>query len=285
MPAVQKFVVEYMNKPVERGVDPMEAVSLGAAIQAGILEGTVKDIVLVDVIPLSLGIETLGGIRTVLIPRNTAIPYNKSEIFTTAADFQPQVDINVLQGERTLAKDNLSLGKFILDGIAPAPRGIPQIEVTFSIDSNGILNVTAKDMGTQKEQHITISHATKLSDEEIKKFQEEAEKYAEEDRIKKEEIETRNQADNILYTSRKALEENKEKIPADVSEEVKNKLNELEKALKENAPQEELKSKMDDLLKSVSKIGESVYQQPSPNQGQPQNDEVGPTVEGEGKVE
>lgn len=285
MPAVQKFVVDYLNKPVERGVDPMEAVALGAAIQAGILEGTVKDIVLVDVTPLSLGLETLGGIRTVLITRNTAVPFSKSEIFTTAADFQTQVDIHILQGERPLAKDNLSLGKFILDGIAPAPRGIPQIEVTFSIDANGILNVTAKDKGTQKEQHITISHATKLSDEEIKKLREEAEKYSEEDRIMKEEIETRNQADNIVYTSKKALEDNKDKLPADLIDEVKIKIDELEKALKENAPQVELKSKIDELLKTVSKIGESVYQQSSQNQDQPQNGETGPTVEGEGKVE
>ncbi len=284
MPAIQKFLEEYMGKPPERGVDPMEAVALGAAVQGGILEGTVKDIVLVDVTPLSLGIETLGNIMTVLISRNSPIPISKSEIFTTAADMQTAVDVHVIQGERPLARDNLSLGKFILDGIPPAPRGIPQIEVTFSIDANGILNVSAKDKATQKEQHITISQATKLKEEEINRLKEEAEKFADEDKKHKEEIETRNYADQVIYNSRKTLKENAEKIPSHLSEEANVKIDELEKALKENAPIEELKNRMDALIQLLSKIGEELYKQ-EPQTPPPHPEEGGTdTVEGEGKV-
>lgn len=284
MPAVQKFLEDYMGKPIERGIDPMEAVALGAAIQGGILEGSIKDIVLVDVTPLSLGIETLGNIMTVLIPRNSPIPINKSEIFSTAADMQTAVDIHVLQGERPMAKDNLSLGKFILDGIPPAPRGVPQIEVTFSIDANGILQVRAKDKATQKEQHITISQSTKLKEEEINRLKEEAEKFAEEDKKRKEEVETRNHADQVIYNSRKTIKENSEKIPSNLRDEANSKIDELEKALKENASIEELKNLMDSLMQLLSKIGEELYKQTSQTPQGENQETRSDTVEGEGRV-
>ncbi|NPV88282.1 molecular chaperone DnaK [Coprothermobacteraceae bacterium] len=260
MPIVRDFVEKFMGKPVERGIDPMEAVAMGAAIQAGIIEGTVKDIVLVDVTPLSLGVETVGGIMTVLIPRNTPIPVTKSEIFTTAADYQPSVQIHVLQGERPLAKDNLSLGQFILDGIPPAPRGVPQIEVTFSIDANGILNVTAKDKATGKSQQITITNGTRLSQEEIERMRKEAEMYAEEDKRRKEEIETRNQADTYIYQARKLLKENEGKLPEDIVKDITEKADNLEKALRDNKPTDELKNLMEDVITAMGKAGAFLYQ-------------------------
>src|SRR5207244_2435460 len=197
MPIVQKFVEDYVGKKVERGIDPMECVALGAAVQAAVLTGEVKDVLLLDVTPLTLGLETLGGVRTPLIDRNTTIPVKKSQVFSTAAENQPSVEVHVLQGERPLAKDNVSLGKFILDGIPPAPRGTPQIEVSFDLDANGILHVSAKDLGTGKEQKISITGSSGLSKDEVEKMQRDAESHAEEDKKVKEAAEVRNNADNL----------------------------------------------------------------------------------------
>ncbi|MEM4347292.1 MAG: molecular chaperone DnaK [Candidatus Altiarchaeota archaeon] len=260
MPIVQKFVEDFIGKKVERGVDPMECVAIGAAIQGGVLAGEVKDIVLLDVTPLTLGVETLGGIATPLIPRNTTIPTRKSQIFTTAEDFQTAVTIHVVQGERPLAKDNTSLGQFNLVGIPPAPRGVPQIEVTFDIDANGILNVTAKDLGTGKEQKITITASTKLSKDEIERMIKEAEKYAEEDRKRKEIIETKNNAESLIYATEKTLSEFSDKISKEQKESINERIKELKDAIsKDNIG--EIKKKMDELSKEVQRVGASIYQQ------------------------
>ncbi|MGC9517106.1 MAG: molecular chaperone DnaK [Methanomicrobiales archaeon] len=270
MPVVQKFVEDYIGKTIERGIDPMECVAIGAAIQGGVLAGEIKDLVLLDVTPLSLGIETLGGVFTNLIERNTTIPAKKSQIFSTAADNQTSVDIHVLQGERPMAVDNTTLGRFQLVGIPPAPRGIPQIEVTFDIDANGIMNVSAKDMGTGKEQAITITAPNKLSDDEIEQKVKEAEMHAEEDQKKQEEIEIRNNADSMIYTSEKTLEELGDKVPGDKKE----KIESLVKELRDLIGGEDLaaiKDKTEELTKIVQEVGATIYQQAQQEQAQQQS--------------
>lgn len=290
MPIVQKAIETYMNKTPERGVDPMECVAMGAAIQGGIISGDVKNVVLVDVTPLSLGIETLGGVFTKMIERNTAIPNSKTQVFSTASDSQTSVEIHVLQGERSMATDNISLGKFMLDGIPPAPRGIPQIEVTYAIDANGIVTVSAKDKATGKEQHITISNANKLSKDDIEKMKKQAEDFLDQDKKRMEEVELKNRADTLLYTAKKTITDFKDKVDAVLIEDAEKSIQELDDALKNNRT-EEFQSKMDDVSQKISKIGEKAYQQQSTQQEAPQDEpsqgetpsEGEPPVEGNAK--
>jgi molecular chaperone DnaK len=258
MPIVQKFVEDHVGKKAERGIDPMECVCFGAAVQAAVLTGDVKDILLLDVTPLTLGLETMGGVRTSLIDRNTTVPAKRSQIFSTAADNQPSVEINVLQGERAMAKDNLSLGRFMLDGIPPAPRGVPQIEVTFDIDANGILHVSAKDKGTGKEQSIKISSSTKLSKNDIDKYVKEAEQYASEDVKRKEEIEVRNEADNLIYSVEKSLKDHGDKISADERLTIEQSLTAAKDALK-GSDVAAIKSTKETLTTASHKLAEAVY--------------------------
>ena len=275
MPIVQKFLEDYVGKKIERGIDPMECVAMGAAAQAAIIKGDVKDVLLLDVTPLSLGIETLGQIFTKLIERNTTVPTKKSQVFSTAADNQPAVTIRVLQGERQMANDNVELGRFDLVGIPPAPRGIPQIEVTFDIDQNGIVHVNAKDLGTGKEQSIKISAPKKLSEAEIEKMVKDAEQFAEEDKKRKESVETKNQADTLIYSTEKALKDYGDKVSDDEKKAIESNINDLKEKIKTDNI-EDIKGSMELLTKSSHKLAEEIYktqaakQQQAGGQGQDQ---------------
>ena len=268
MPAVQDAVRKLFGKDPHKGVNPDEVVAIGAAIQAGVLGGEVKDILLLDVTPLTLSVETLGSVASPMIERNTTIPTRKSQIFSTASDSQPQVEIHVLQGERPMAGDNKSLGRFILDGIPPAPRGIPQIEVTFDIDANGILKVTAQDKATQRSQHITITASSGLSESEVERMRKDAESHAEEDRKRKELIEARNAADNAVYTAEKALRDIGEKVPADVKTQVEEQVTKVRSVMNNDDPAV-IRHETEELFRVVQQIGTAAYQQQAPGGAAP----------------
>ena len=270
MPKIQKTVQDFFGKEPHKGINPDEVVAVGAAVQAGVLGGDVKDVLLLDVTPLTLGIETLGGVSTPLIERNTTVPASKSQVFSTAADSQTQVEIHILQGERPLASDNKSLGRFILDGIPAAPRGVPQIEVTFDIDANGILNVKAKDKATRKEQSISIKGSTGLSDEEIEKMRKEAEEHAEEDRKKKEQIEARNMADNLVFQAEKFMDEQKDKIKEEDKKSLQDKIKSVKDTIaKEDASKEDIEKVQKELADEMQKVSQQFYQK----QGQQESSE------------
>jgi molecular chaperone DnaK len=262
IPKVQEIVKNFFGKEPHRGVNPDEVVALGAAVQAGVLAGEVTDVLLLDVTPLSLGIETLGGVMTKIIERNTTIPTKKSQVFTTAEDSQTSVEIHVLQGEREMARDSRTLGKFHLVGIPQAPRGVPQIEVTFDIDANGILHVSAKDLATGKEQNITITASTGLSEDEIKKMVNEAETHSEEDRKRKQEIEIKNQLDNMIYTTEKTLSESKDKLSADDIRSMEEVLGKAKETVKTGDP-DKIKGAVDELTKASHKLAETLYKKTS----------------------
>jgi molecular chaperone DnaK len=285
MPKVQETLTQFFGREPVKGINPDEAVALGAAIQAGVLKGEVGEVLLLDVTPLTLGIETLGAVATPLIPRNTTIPTSKSQIFSTAADNQPSVEIHVLQGERPMAAGNRTLGRFMLDGILPSPRGVPQIEVTFDIDANGILNVSARDKGTGKEQKITITASSGLSKEEVERMKREAEASAAEDAKRKEEVELRNSADSIAYTAEKTLRDYGDKIPADVKQEIEGKVAAVKSAL-QGQDINSIRNATQELSQAMQKVGASVYQQPGqPPPGGEQGTGGEPGEGGEGPVE
>ena len=276
MPLVQKLVEQIMGKPAERGIDPMECVAVGAAIQAAVITGEVKDLLLLDVTPLSLGVETLGGIFTRILEKNTTIPTRRSQIFTTAADFQRAVTINVLQGERAMASDNVPLGTFNLEDLPPAPRGVPQVEVSFDIDANGILNVAAKDLGTGKQARITITASTKLSKDEKERMVKDAEQFAEQDKKKREEAEIRNNADNLVYTAEKTKKDLGDKVNLDQKNRIDTAVSELKDALASN-DLEKMRTKSDELTKVLQEVGTAVYQQASADYAK-QKDQQGATT-------
>tara|TARA_B100001142_G_scaffold138624_1_gene140174 strand:- start:15728 stop:17626 length:1899 start_codon:yes stop_codon:yes gene_type:complete len=288
MPLVQSKVSEYFKKEPNRGVNPDEVVAAGAAIQAGVLKGDVKDVLLLDVTPLSLGIETLGGVSTALIERNTTIPTSASQIFSTAADNQPSVEIHVLQGERSMANDNKSLARFILDGILPAPRGVPQIEVEFNIDANGILKVSAKDKGTGKEQNVTVQAASGLSDDEVQKMREEAEQFAGDDEKRKESVEIRNQAETAIYQTEKTIKENEDKIDEELKTKIQSSIADLKSVL-EGDDIENIKGSLEKFMTEIQGLGEAVYSQQEPqgeqtetaDQEEPEGSEEPEAVDGE----
>ena len=268
MPIVQKFVEDSVGKKVERGIDPMECVAMGAAIQGGVLSGEVKDILLLDVTPLTLGIETMGGVRTPLIERNTTIPTKKSQVFSTASDMQTAVDIHILQGERPMAKDDVSLGKFTLMGIPPAPRGMPQVEVTFDIDANGILHVSAKDKATGKEQSMRVTAPLKMQDEEIKSKMAEADKFSDEDKKSYELATARNEAESMVYLSKKTVDEFKDKISKEIYDKVSSAQSKLEESMKGTDPAR-IRADTEALKKALEEVGGSMYQQGGPGMGGP----------------